>query len=141
MDKDNDFIEEPKTERIFIRISDKEKKKLKELTHESGMHSVSDYVRTMALCGIAVQLNFKEMHALVTLLSRIASNLNQLTRKANESGSICRDEILQLQTEFAEIRKTSLACMQEITDLRHFNLREFFAEERKELEKTLQQPD
>ena len=30
MDKDNDFIEEPKTERIFIRISDKEKKKLKE---------------------------------------------------------------------------------------------------------------
>ena len=53
-----------------------------------GTKNREAYLRKMALDGYVVQLNLPELREIVSLLRRSSNNLNQLTRRAHETGRI-----------------------------------------------------
>ena len=56
----------------------------------------------MALDGYCVNLDLSEVKKLVSLLRRCSNNLNQYTKKANQTGSIYEEDIRDLQARFDE---------------------------------------
>ena len=46
------------------------------------------YFRKMAIDGYVIHLDLSDVRELITLLRRYSNNLNQLTKRAHETGSI-----------------------------------------------------
>ena len=92
-----------KAERIDLRISGDEKEKIEQKMKDSGIRTVSAYLRKMALDGYTIRIDIQEIHRLVYLLSMCSNNLNQYAKKANETGSIYQDDIQDLQARLDEI--------------------------------------
>jgi len=97
---------------VLCRLTEEEYAHLKKKMKENGITNTSAYLRKMALDGYAVRLDIPEMQRLLSLLGHCSGNLNQYAKKANQTGCIYEQDILNLKTEFGGI--TSL--MQKILE-------------------------
>ena len=70
---------------------------------ELGIRSMGAYLRKMALDGYCIRLDLQDVKALVSLLRICSNNLNQYAKRANETGSIYRADIEDLQKRLEEI--------------------------------------
>ena len=70
---------------------------------EMQVQNRSAYLRKMALDGYCVNLDLSDIKELVSLLRRCSNNLNQYTKKANSTGSIYAEDILDLQKRMDEL--------------------------------------
>ena len=103
-----------RTEELKIRISPEEKERIKKKMEDAGILNMSTYIRKMALDGICIRLDLKDVRQLVSMLQRCTNNLNQYAKRANETGSIYAADIEDLQKrldEIWELSRQSLACL------------------------------
>lgn len=70
---------------------------------KAGIRNMSAYIRKMALDGICVKLDLKDVREVSTLLRQCSNNLNQYAKRANETGSIYAADIRDLQQRLDEI--------------------------------------
>lgn len=90
-----------------VRFSQKEKERIEMKMSETGIQGMAPYVRKMALDGICVKLDLKDVRELISLLRRCSNNLNQYAKRANETGSIYAADIADLQKRMDEIWELS----------------------------------
>ena len=74
--------------RLFIRVTDEERNRILDKMYGMGIHSLSAYIRKMALDGYCLCLDLKELRRMAYLLQNCSNNLNQVAKRANESGQI-----------------------------------------------------
>ena len=86
---------------VHFLASKEEVERIHEKMDELGIRSMGAYLRKMALDGYCIRLDLQDVKALVSLL-RICSN-NQYAKRANETGSIYRADIEDLQKRLEEI--------------------------------------
>ncbi len=86
-----------KSEMIKLRISPEERRQIQRKMEELGIFNRSAYLRKMALDGYCVRLDLKEVKELNRLLRICSNNLNQYAKRANETGSIYKADIEDLQ--------------------------------------------
>ena len=101
-------------EELKIRISSKDKERIKLKIGNAGVLNMSAYVRKMALDGICIRLDLEDVRQLTSMLQRCTNNLNQYAKRANETGSIYAADIEDLQNrldEIWELSRRSLACL------------------------------
>lgn len=93
-----------KRERIVtLRLTQEEESRLRSKMDDAGIQSMSAYIRRMALDGICVKLDLKDVRDVSSLLRRCSNNLNQYAKRANETGSIYAADIRDLQKRLDEI--------------------------------------
>ena len=103
-----------RTEELKIRISPEDKERIKLKMEDAGILNMSAYIRKMALDGVCIRLDLKDVRQLVSMLQRCTNNLNQYAKRANETGSIYVADIEDLQKrldEIWELSRQSLACL------------------------------
>lgn len=103
--------------RITFRLSPSEMERVKTKMAEMGTTNAAAYSRKMALDGYCVNLDLSDVKELVSLLRRCSNNLNQYTKKANQTGSIYEEDIRDLQERFEtfwQIGKNLLARLSTI---------------------------
>lgn len=61
------------------------------------------YIKRISVNGPINYYDMKEVAPLVNGMRTISNNINQIARKANETGSIYERDVEQLQSDFAEI--------------------------------------
>ena len=86
-----------KKERIYIRVTPKEKDMIKKRMSNMGVTNISAFMLKMALDGYCVNLDLKDLKELLYLLRMCSNNLNQYAKKANETGSIYQRDIIDLK--------------------------------------------
>ena len=96
-----------RTEELKIRISPEDKERIKLKMEDAGILTMSAYVRKMALDGICIRLDLKDVRQLTVMLRRCSDNLNQYARRANKTGSIYEADIEDLQKRLDEIWELS----------------------------------
>ena len=96
-----------RTEELKIRISPEDKERIKLKMEDAGILTMSAYVRKMALDGICIRLDLKDVRQLTVMLRRCSDNLNQYAKRANETGSIYAADIEDLQNRLDEIWELS----------------------------------
>mgnify|MGYP000458959954 CR=1 FL=1 len=82
---------------INVRVNPEELARIREKQKELGIRNTGAYMRKMAMDGYCVNLDLSDVAQVSTLLRRCSNNLNQYAKRANETGSIYRADIEDLQ--------------------------------------------
>ena len=86
-------VNEKRDVQLHILASEKEVSLIKERMNLIGVSNLSAYLRKVAIDGYIINLDLKEVRELIRLLRICSNNLNQYTRKANETGSVYAADI------------------------------------------------
>lgn len=95
-----------------IVLTKEEKELITKRMKEAGMNNMSAYIRRMALYGYVICLDMTEFKEILRLMKIGSNNLNQYAKKANETGSIYKEDIEDLQ----RIHKELLQLLGEILE-------------------------
>jgi len=85
--------------RVSFRLDDAEMQQLQQNMNKSSKTNREAYLRKMALNGNMTIIDTKPIADLVRLVANIATNVNQVTRRCNESGSAYEQDVINLAHE------------------------------------------
>lgn len=97
---------------VYARVTPEEWDLIRERMREAGMTNTSAYIRKLVLNGYVINVDLGDVKEVLRLLRINSNNLNQYTKRANETGSIYEADIKDLQKGHQEI----LARMGEILE-------------------------
>ena len=81
---------------VMVRLTPEEKELIQQKMGEMGTTNMEAYFRKMAIDGYMIHLDLSDVRELITLLRRYSNNLNQLTKRAHETGSIYATDLEDL---------------------------------------------
>ncbi|MDE7364478.1 MAG: plasmid mobilization relaxosome protein MobC [Ruminococcus sp.] len=82
---------------LKIRVSEEELNAIKKKLQNSGMDTLSGFVRAMIFEGYIVQMNENEIHEIYKLVGNIANSINQIALRVNRTGNIYDKDIEDIQ--------------------------------------------
>jgi len=85
---------------LNFRVSPQELELITEKMAKLGTENREAYLRKMALDGYVVRLELPELKELVSLLRYTSNNLNQYTKRANETGRVYDTDLDDLRGSF-----------------------------------------
>ena len=106
-----------KAETINLRISPEARRQIHRKMEEMGIFNRSSYLRKMALDGYCVRLDLKEVKELNRLLRICSNNLNQYAKRANETSSIYKADIEDLQRRLDAIWQQQKKLLTELAGI------------------------
>ncbi len=84
-------------------MSEQEAALVQERMVQLGITNISAYLRKMALDGYIIQLDMTQIQEMTRLLRICSNNLNQYSRRANETGSIYEADIEDLKDRMEQL--------------------------------------
>ena len=94
---------------LKVRVSESEKALITEKMEAAGIINREAYMRKMILDGYIIRVEWLELTKVTMLLSNISNNLNQIAKKANQTGNIYADDICKIREEvesfYPQLRK------------------------------------
>ena len=102
---------------LMFYVTPEERDQIEAKMAQLGTNNMSAYLRKIAIDGYVVQLDLPELREMVSLLRRSSNNLNQLARRANETGRIYPEDladIRQNQAQFWESAKEILRVLSKL---------------------------
>ena len=88
---------ENKNRRIYIRLTPNEIELIRSRMELAGIQNLSSYIRKIAINGFVIQMDMTNVKEVLRLLKINSNNLNQYAKKANETGSIYKEDIEDLR--------------------------------------------
>ncbi|MBQ8359500.1 MAG: plasmid mobilization relaxosome protein MobC [Oscillospiraceae bacterium] len=92
-----------KSVRVEFVMSQQEADVVKERMAELGITNLSAYLRKMAVDGYIIHLDMGDIQEMTRLLRICSNNLNQYTRRANETGSVYAADVEDLRSRLDEL--------------------------------------
>lgn len=86
---------------FFVTVPEAEL--IKERMAETGVANLSAYLRKMAVDGYIIHLDMGDIQEMIRLLRICSNNLNQYTRRANETGSVYAADVEDLRTRLDDL--------------------------------------
>ena len=108
---------------IYVKFKQEEVEMIHERMKEAGVQNMSAFIRKMALNGYLINLQWPDLSKVLSLHSRISNNLNQYSKKANETGNIYREDIAELKEMHAEQTKLLRKTLKSVIHLYDVDLR------------------
>ena len=110
-------VNEKRDVQLHILASEKEVALIKERMNLIGVSNLSAYLRKVAIDGYIINLDLKEVRELIRLLRICSNNLNQYTRKANETGSVYAADIEDLRLRLDKVWDATEKMLSSRSDL------------------------
>ena len=92
-----------KSVRVEFVMSEQEAELVKEHMAEMGITNLSAYLRKMAVDCYIIHLDMSDIQEMIRLLRICSNNLNQYTRRANETGSVYAADVEDLRTRLDDL--------------------------------------
>ena len=86
-----------RSKRIELRVTPEELELIKKRMEEVGIKNLTSYMLRMALNGYVIVMDLSDMKEVLRIMSIAGNNLNQYVKKANETGSIYKEDIEELR--------------------------------------------
>lgn len=88
---------------LHFMVTERERSLIDEKMEQLGTKNMGAYLRKMAIDGYVIHLDLSDIRELVSLLRRTGNNLNQLTKRAHETGSIYKADIEDLRQNYNKL--------------------------------------
>jgi hypothetical protein len=88
---------------LHFMVNERERDCIRQRMTQLGTNNMGAYLRKMAIDGYVVRLDLTEIKDLISLLRRCSNNLNQLTRRAHETGNIYEADIEDLRQDYDKL--------------------------------------
>jgi hypothetical protein len=82
---------------LRFRVTEQEQKQIERKMEQVGTNNLEAYLRKMAIDGYLVKLDLPEVRELIAQIRRYGNNLNQMAKRANETGSIYEADLVKLR--------------------------------------------
>lgn len=92
-----------KNKAIYMKVSPEELQRIRKRMESVGIRNLSSYMLKMALNGYVINLDMSDIKEVLRLMKINSNNLNQYVKRANETGSIYREDIEELQRTHKEL--------------------------------------
>ena len=92
---------------VKFRMTRQERELLEEKMALVGTTNMGAYLRKMAIDGYVLRLDLPELREMVSLLRRCSGNLNQIAKRANESGRIYETDLAEIQEQLNGLWNTA----------------------------------
>ncbi len=89
--------------RLQCRVTSEERKLVERNMKALGTKNLEAYLRKMAIDGYVIQLDTTDVRELVKVLRITSNSLNQLAKRANETGNVYRDDIEDLRKSYHKL--------------------------------------
>ena len=103
--------------RLFIRVTAEERHRICEKMYGMGIHSLSAYIRKMALDGYCLNLDLPQLRKMSYLLQNCSNNLNQVAKRASESGQLYAADLEDLRSRLDELIAIGKQLLAKLTEL------------------------
>lgn len=110
-------VNEKRNVQLHVLVSEKEVSLIKERMSLIGVSNLSAYLRKVAIDGYIINLDLKEVRELIRLLRICSNNLNQYTRKANETGSVYAADIEDLRLRLDKVWDATEKMLSSLSNL------------------------
>lgn len=94
---------EGRTIGLYTKVSPEEKEVIDQKMALLGTSNLRGYLRKMAVDGYIVQLDMECVKELVRLLRSISSNVNQITRRCNETRNLYAQDVEDLRQGYDRV--------------------------------------
>lgn len=101
---------------LKVRVSQEEMDAIKRKFQNSGMDTLSGFVRAMIFEGYIVQMDEHEIHKLA---KNIANNINQITVRLHETGDIYADDIAEIKEGINKLWQSLIFLQTQILQVKH----------------------
>ncbi len=88
---------------LHFMVTERERSLIDEKMNQLGTKNMGAYLRKMAIDGYVIHLDLSDIRELVTLLRYTGNNLNQLTKRAHETGNIYKADIEDLKQSYDKL--------------------------------------
>ena len=106
-----------KSKAIYIKVSPRELQAIRERMESVGIRNLSAYMLKMAMNGFIIQLDMSDMKEVLRLMKINSNNLNQYAKKANETGSIYKEDIKELMATHKELLQMLGAMLERLGNI------------------------
>lgn len=88
---------------LHFFVTEPEAELIKERMAQTGVANLSAYLRKMAVDGYIIHLDMGDIQEMIRLLRICSNNLNQYTRRANETGSVYAADVEDLRARLVDL--------------------------------------
>ena len=100
---------------LKLRVNQTEKDIIQQKMQQLGTNNMGVYLRKMAIDGYVLKLDMAEMKEMVLLLRRMSSNINQIAKRANETGRIYDADLDEIQNRQEQLWTVMRNVLQKFT--------------------------
>lgn len=102
---------------LKVRVTPEERAMIEAKMAQLGTTNMGAYLRKMAIDGYVVKLDLPELREMVSLLRRSSNNLNQLARRANETGRIYPEDLADIRQNLAQLWESAKEILRVLSTL------------------------
>lgn len=102
---------------LKVRVTPEERAMIEAKMAQLGTTNMGAYLRKMAIDGYVVKLDLPELREMVSLLRRSSNNLNQLARRANETGRIYPEDLADIRQNQAQLWESAKEILRVLSTL------------------------
>ena len=88
---------------VIFRVDERERGLIRQKMELMGVRNMQAYLRKMAIDGYAVKLDLPELREAVAMLGRYNGNINQIAKRANETGRVYDTDIKEIWKKIDEL--------------------------------------
>ncbi len=92
-----------RTKQIHFMVTDQEREMIERRMAQAGVKNMRAYLLKMAIDGRVIHVELDSVKAMVRLLGNATNNINQIARRANETGSIYAADMSDICGRFDEL--------------------------------------
>lgn len=103
--------------RMRFYVTPEEQQVIFDNIQKAKSSNASEYLRKMALNGYVIHYDPDALYEILRLQSITANNLNQLTKRAHETGNVYQQDIAALDQQFQTINQSLQQLIMKIGNL------------------------
>lgn len=103
---------------LMFYVTPEERDQIEAKMAQLGTNNMSAYLRKIAIDGYVVQLDLPELREMVSLLRRSSNNLNQLARRANETGRIYPEDLADIRQNQAQLWESAKEILRVLSQMK-----------------------
>lgn len=100
-----------------FRVTAEERDLIMKRMEEIGFPSVRSYLLKMALNGMIINLDLTDVRECSRLLRNVSNNVNQIAKRANESGNIYADDLADIQAWLDDVWRQQDKIIRSLTKI------------------------
>ena len=88
---------------IGFRVTEEEQEMIRRRQAQTGIKNLRSYLLKMAIDGRVIEFDMKNVKECSRLLGNVSGNINQIAKRANETGNIYHADIEEIKARQDEI--------------------------------------
>ena len=86
-----------------FRVTEEEQQMIKRRQAQTNIRNLRAYLLKMAIDGRVIEINLTEVNECSRLLRNISNNINQIAKRANETGNVYDEDMREIKLRQSEI--------------------------------------